>query len=63
VREGFIIAGSVAMWRPLEIYLYDWWHIRAEWRLLQRLGPMRVRIMPPHPTPVGPGALHAAAVA
>ena len=44
VREGFLIGGWVAMWRPLEIFLYDWWPIRAEGRLLQRLSTMPVRI-------------------
>ena len=44
VREGFLIGGWVAMWRPLEVFLYDWWPIRAEGRLLQRLGTMPVRI-------------------
>src|SRR6201988_3851603 len=33
VREGFTIGGWVSMWRPLEIFLYDWWPIRAEARL------------------------------
>jgi hypothetical protein len=32
------------MWRPLEIFLYDWWPIRAEARLFDRLGAMPVRI-------------------
>lgn len=44
VREGFLIGGWVAMWRPLEVFLYDWWPIRAESRLLQRLATMPVRI-------------------
>jgi hypothetical protein len=44
VREGFLIGGWVAMWRPLEVFLYDWWPIRAEARLLQRLSTMPVRI-------------------
>jgi len=30
VREGFLIGGWVAMWRPLEVFLYDWWPIRAK---------------------------------
>jgi hypothetical protein len=30
--------------RPLEVFLYDWWPIRAEGRLLQRLSTMPVRI-------------------
>jgi hypothetical protein len=44
VREGFLIGGWVAMWRPLEVFLYDWWPIRAEGRLLRRLSTMPVRI-------------------
>jgi hypothetical protein len=44
VREGFLIGGWVAMWRPLEVFLYDWWPIRGEGRLLQRLSTMPVRI-------------------
>ncbi len=44
LREGFLIGGWVAMWRPLEVFLYDWWPIRAEARLLERLSTMPVRI-------------------
>ncbi len=44
LREGFIIGGWVAMWRPLEVFLYDWWPIRGEIRLLDRLGAMPLRI-------------------
>src|SRR4051794_22851437 len=29
LREGLLIGGWVSMWRPLEIFLYDWWPIRA----------------------------------
>jgi hypothetical protein len=32
------------MWRPLEVFLYDWWPIRAEIRLFERLSAMPVRI-------------------
>jgi hypothetical protein len=38
------IGGWVAMWRPLEVFLYDWWPIRAEGRLLQRLSTIPVGI-------------------
>jgi hypothetical protein len=44
VRESMIIVGWVAMWRPLEIFLYDWWPIRAKWRLYRRLSEMPVRV-------------------
>lgn len=45
-RESLLIGGWVAMWRPLEIFLYDWWPIRAEARLFDRLGAMSVSIQP-----------------
>jgi hypothetical protein len=44
IREGLLIGGWVAMWRPLEIFLYDWWPIRAEARLFDRLSAMPVEI-------------------
>lgn len=44
VQEGFLIGGWVAMWRPLEVFLYDWWPILGEVRLLDRLSGMPVRI-------------------
>ena len=45
VRESLLIGGWVAMWRPLEIFLYDWWPIRDEGRLYDRLAAMSVRIV------------------
>ncbi len=47
VKESFTIGGWVAMWRPLEIYLYDWWPLRDEWRLLERLARMKVTLLMP----------------
>jgi len=44
LREGLLIVGWVAMWRPLELFLYDWWPVRAEARLFDRLSIMPVRI-------------------
>ena len=44
LREGFLIGGWVAMWRPLEVFLYDWWPILGEVRLFDRLSRMPVRI-------------------
>jgi hypothetical protein len=44
VHESLLIAGWVAMWRPLEIFLYDWWSIRSEARLFDRLAVMPVRL-------------------
>jgi hypothetical protein len=37
VYEGLIILGWVANWRPLEIFLYDWWPIAGQRTLYGRL--------------------------
>jgi hypothetical protein len=44
LRESLLIGGWVAMWRPMEVFLYDWWPIRAEARLFDRLSVMPVLI-------------------
>lgn len=44
VAEGFLILGWVAMWRPLQIFLYDWWPIRHQSRLYAKLAAMPVEI-------------------
>jgi hypothetical protein len=36
-REGLTIMGWVAMWRPLEIYLYRWWPLLQLKRLYDKL--------------------------
>jgi len=45
VREGLLILGWVANWRPLEIFLYDGWPIREKAALMHRLAsaPVEVR--------------------
>lgn len=47
LREGSLIVGWVAMWRPLEIFLYDWWPIVGERKLLRRLSHLTVNIVKP----------------
>jgi hypothetical protein len=44
VRESLLIGGWVAMWRPMEVFLYDWWPISAEAKLFDRLAAMPVRV-------------------
>jgi len=44
LRETLVIGGWVSMWCPLEIFLYDWWPIRNEAQLSDRLAAMPVRI-------------------
>ena len=44
-RESLLIGGWVAMWRPLEIFLYDWWPIVGERRIHERLSRIEVRVV------------------
>ena len=47
IEHSLVIGAWVALWRPLEIFLYDWWPVRAEARLYDRLGVMDVRVVAP----------------
>ncbi len=44
-REGLTIAGWVAMWRPMEIFLYEWWPLRRRARIYEKLSRMRVEVL------------------
>jgi hypothetical protein len=44
-RESLTIAGWVAMWRPMQIYLYDWWPIRRRGRIYDKLSRMPVEVV------------------
>jgi hypothetical protein len=44
-RESLLIGGWVAMWRPMEIFLYRWWPIVGERRLHERLATLPVRLI------------------
>ena len=44
VKESLIIGGWVALWRPMEIFLYEWWPIRADIKLFDRLAAMPVSL-------------------
>jgi hypothetical protein len=43
-REGLTISGWVAMWRPLQIYLYDWWPLRRRGSIFRKLSVMEVEV-------------------
>ena len=43
-QESLTIAGWVAMWRPMQIYLYDWWPLRRLGRLYDKLSRMTVEV-------------------
>ena len=43
-RESLTIAGWVAMWTPIRIFLYDWWPLLRRGHLYQKLSRMRVEV-------------------
>lgn len=63
LREGLVIAGWVAMWRPMEIYLYDWWPLRRKLKLMRKLSHMPVKVVLPKAPPAGPTGVSAVAPA
>jgi hypothetical protein len=46
IEESFLILGWVANWRPLEIFLYDWWPIVRRRELYRRLSSAVVQARP-----------------
>ena len=45
LREGLIILGWVANWRPIEIFLYEWWPIVRHRNLLRRLSKAEITVV------------------
>jgi hypothetical protein len=45
LREGLIIMGWVANWRPIEIFLYEWWPIVRHRNLLKRLSKAEITVV------------------
>lgn len=46
IGEGMLIIGWVAMWRPLEIFLYEWVPLRRRCQILAKLSSAPVTIKP-----------------
>jgi hypothetical protein len=44
VAEGLLIVGWVAMWGPLDIFLYGWWPIWNRYKLFDRLTTLDVEM-------------------
>ena len=43
-RESLTIIGWVAMWRPIDTFLYDWWPLRRRARIFESLGHAHVSL-------------------
>lgn len=44
LQEGLVILGWVANWKPLEIFLYDWWPLAERRALYRRLSAAAVKL-------------------
>lgn len=61
VDTAFQIIGWAANWRPVEIFLYDWWPVAEDRRLFRRLASAQVELLPmadadPDPKPAASAA-------
>jgi hypothetical protein len=46
LRESLTIGGWVSMWRPMQIFLYEWWPLARRGRIYRNLGQARVQVVP-----------------
>ena len=46
LAEGLLISGWVAMWRPIQIFLYDWWPFRRRCRVYAKLEHIPIEARP-----------------
>jgi hypothetical protein len=44
IAQSLTIAGWVAMWRPMEIYLYEWWPLRRRGQIFEKLSRVPVQV-------------------
>ncbi|MCA2619629.1 MULTISPECIES: hypothetical protein [unclassified Microcystis] len=53
LEEGLLISGWVALWRPLEIFLYEWWPVSHQQKIFAKLAyiPMEIRLLEEPSTP------------
>ena len=46
LEESLIIVGWVANWKPIEIFLYDWWPLARRRNLYRRLADAAIQLKP-----------------
>jgi len=58
LKEGLTIIGWVSMWRPVQIYLYDWWPLKRLGHIFEKLSRMHVEVrLQPEPRRTDPAVL------
>jgi hypothetical protein len=58
LHEGLLVAGWVSMWKPISIFLHEWWPIADDVRTYARLSEVEVEVAPLKPAtmPASAGA-------
>ena len=56
LAEGLLLIGWVALWRPVEIFLYDWWQIRRQQKRFEFIAQMPVEIGSEAGSSIGPSS-------
>lgn len=49
IAEGLTIVGWVALWRPVQTFLYDWWPLRRRIRVYRQLTRARIDVLSGNP--------------
>lgn len=44
IEEGLIIIGWVSLWKPAEIFLFEWWPVRSKLRVYKKLARIPIEI-------------------
>lgn len=44
LQEGFLISGWVAMWHPINLFLYEWWPYRHRQKLYNKIAQLPVEL-------------------
>ncbi len=52
LAEGLLILGWVAMWRPVQLFMYEWWPVKRDQAVFAKLRDMPVEL---RPAPAPPG--------
>jgi hypothetical protein len=53
LKEGLVIVGWVAMWQPIQIFLYGWWPLARRGRIYRNLHRASVSAVPELPAQPG----------
>jgi hypothetical protein len=49
LKESLVIGGWVAMWRPMQIFLYEWWPLVRRGRIYKNLSLAKVHVVAANP--------------